>query len=287
MLKKPTLPFLETMATQACNLSCSGCTNYSDLPHKNYVAWQVAKQWIEPWLERIHIDDFGIIGGEPLLNPEITDWLHGCRELMPTSQLRLTTNGLLIKSVTDLLQIFDTIGNIVFKITVHVNSLQLEEIIKEILAARPWQSVTEHNINRWRLDNGVRLQINRPQKFVMTYQGSYKNMMPHRSDPKKAFDLCIQKTCPLLWNKKIYKCSTAGLLQDVLNRVNPVTKSHWTEFIDQGMSVDSDIKVINQFIDNFGKPNSICAQCPDDKSCLIDHLENVNIKKTRFLSHKS
>lgn len=33
---KPLLSFLKTMVTQACNLSCQGCTNYSDLPVKAF-----------------------------------------------------------------------------------------------------------------------------------------------------------------------------------------------------------------------------------------------------------
>ena len=41
---KPTLPFLETMITQVCNLSCEGCTNYSDLEHKGYVKWKDGKR---------------------------------------------------------------------------------------------------------------------------------------------------------------------------------------------------------------------------------------------------
>lgn len=276
---KPVLPFLETMATQACNLSCLGCTNYSNLPFKGYVPWSQAQSWIESWLEKIHIGEFGIIGGEPLLNPEIQSWLYGCRKLLPDQQLRFTTNSLLLKSPGQLLKICDDIGNIVFKITVHVDSLELENIIKEIFAARPWQPVIEHGIQRWALPNGVRFQINRPQQFVMTYQGSFKNMMPHYSDPHRAFELCIQKTCPLLWQGKIYKCSTAGLLGDMLDKINPDTKQHWTEFIDRGISPNSSIDEITKFIDNFGKPNQICAQCPDSKTFLIDHQTTVSLKK--------
>lgn len=279
---KPSLPFLETMATQACNLSCQGCTNYSDLPFKGYVPWVKAKSWIEPWLEKINIEDFGIIGGEPLINPEIESWLYNCRELMPSTQLRFTTNGLLIKSIRDLLQLFDEIGNVIFKITVHSNNDELEEKIKEIFSSRPWQPVTEYGINRWALSNRVRFQINRPTEFLMTYQGTYQDMMPHYSDPDKAFALCVQKTCPLLWNGKIYKCSTAGLLKDVLDKVNPYTREHWEEFIDRGISVDSGFEDIVRFIDNFGKPNSICAQCPETATSLIQHMSTVSLKKYKI-----
>jgi sulfatase maturation enzyme AslB (radical SAM superfamily) len=286
MYIKPVLPFIETMATQACNLSCKGCTNYSDLAFKGYVPWADSKNWIKSWLEKIDITEFGIIGGEPLLNPEIDMWLYGCRELMPDNQLRFTTNGLLIKSVPDLLSTIEDIGNIIFKITVHGDNAELEEKIQEIMLSRPWQPVNEHGINRWRLNNGIRLQINRPNNFIVTYKGSYDNMMPYYSDPVKAFKLCIQQTCPLLWNGKIYKCSTAGLLDDVLQKVNPATRNHWEEFIDHGLSPDDDYNDIMAFIDNFGKPNAKCAQCPDDAKFLINHKDNILAKKYTFKKYE-
>lgn len=276
---KSSLPFLETMATQACNLSCQGCTNYSDLSYKGYVPWNTAKNWIDAWLEKINIETFGIIGGEPLLNPEVENWLYGCRELMPDSQLRFTTNGLLIKSADNLLKILDDIGNIVFKITVHVDNTKLEDTIKEIFSLRDWQPVVEYGISRWKLDNGVRFQINRPEKFIKTFNGSYDTMMPYYSDPAAAFKLCVQPDCPLLWNGRIYKCSTAGLLKDTLEKINPITKKHWENFVDAGIGPDSPMSDILQFINNFGKPNQICAQCPADHTAQILHKPTVLLKK--------
>ena len=126
------LPFLETMITQVCNLSCHGCTNYSDLSHKGYVTWEAGRQQLLPWLEKISIDDFGIMGGEPLINPEVSKWLLGVRNLLPASQIRFTTNGELLHKHFEILNLSHDIGNVVFKITVHRNSSELEEIIKKI-----------------------------------------------------------------------------------------------------------------------------------------------------------
>ena len=118
-MPKLILPFLETMVTQACNLSCLGCTNYSDLPHKGYVKWSDAKQNLKEWLTRIEIDDFGILGGEPLMNPEIEKWIIGLRELMPNAQIRFTTNGLLLDKKFHIVKLLHDTGNCVLKITNH------------------------------------------------------------------------------------------------------------------------------------------------------------------------
>jgi MoaA/NifB/PqqE/SkfB family radical SAM enzyme len=62
---RPILPFVETMITYACNLSCAGCTNYSNYNMKGSVSWKQGKTWIEKWVAKLDISDFGIMGGEP------------------------------------------------------------------------------------------------------------------------------------------------------------------------------------------------------------------------------
>ena len=54
---KLTLPFLETMATQACNLSCEGCTNYSDLNHNGYITWADMKAQLRPDGDKFILDN--------------------------------------------------------------------------------------------------------------------------------------------------------------------------------------------------------------------------------------
>ena len=62
-MSNPTLPFLETMLTQVCNLSCVGCTNYSDLKFSGYVPWDEGKEDLTNWLKKLTIPDFGLMGG--------------------------------------------------------------------------------------------------------------------------------------------------------------------------------------------------------------------------------
>jgi organic radical activating enzyme len=280
---KPTLPFVETMITQACNISCLGCTNYSDLKHNGYVSWREGKKQIEAWLDRINIPDFGIMGGEPLINPEVKEWIKGCRELLPNAQIRFTTNGILLSKHFDIIDLMADIGNCVFKITVHTESAIVQELIDKILSKYTWSPVVEHGINRFKTDNNLRFQISRPVRFVKTYQNSYNNMLPYNNDPVSAFDNCCQQTCPLLYNGNIYKCSTSGLLKGVLERFNYPNKDSWDPYITNGISPDCDNIELQKFIDNFGKPHSLlCGQCPTANDSNIVHLENVYTKNAQF-----
>jgi len=269
---KPTLPFLETMATQVCNLSCTGCTNYSDLPHQGYVRWTDMEQDLTAWLQVVDIADFGIMGGEPLINPEIHKWLYGVRSLMPQSQIRFTTNGLLLNRHFDVLDVAHEVGNTVFKITVHTPGSEIESVIQRIFDKYNWEPVIEHGIQRWRTTNNLRFQINRPVQFVKSYKGVYNNMRPYDSIPAESFGACIQQTCPLLYKGRIYKCSTQGLLKETLAKVGDPNLTEWKPYLVNGIGVD-DIDDIDHFVSNFGKPAAVCCMCPSkhDSDAFIIH----------------
>jgi len=273
-----TLPFLETMLTQVCNLSCLGCTNYSDLKFSGYVPWEQGADDLAKWLEKLTIPDFGLIGGEPLINPEVREWIRGCRDLMPNSQLRFTTNGLLLDKHFDVVDLLNDIGNSVLKITVHVEDNKITNVIDKIFKRYSWTPVTEYGINRW-ASGSFKLQINRPVRFTKSYQGSFPDIIPHNSDPSRAFSVCCQTQCPLLYNGVIYKCSTSGLLPNLLDKLGNNCNTAWepyTNLSDSSINFDSTIEQINNFVDNFGSPHRICRMCPEVAS--VDHLATVTFK---------
>ena len=278
---KPVLPFLETMITQVCNLSCTGCTNYSDLRHKGYVPWLQGKEDIKSWLEIVDILDFGIMGGEPLLNPQVRDWLIGVRELLPNAQIRFTTNGELLDKHWDIVDLAHKLTNVVFKISAHRSTERVEQAITQLFNQFDWQLVKEFNILRYKTSNNFRLQINRPQTFIQTYQNTYSTMKPYQSNPQESFNICIQQTCPLLYKGKIYKCSSQGLLEDLLAKLK-IDNLDWAPYLGHGISTASDSELIQSFIDNFGKPHANCSMCPTstDTKSIILHYNHVKSKQT-------
>lgn len=278
---KPVLPFVETMVTQVCNLSCSGCTNYSDLIHQGYVTWQQGRRDISKWMERVELPDFGIIGGEPLVNPEIEDWIIGIRDLLPNTQIRFTTNGLLLHKYPDIIKLFEQVGNCVFKITVHVDDQLVNNEIQKILDLYNWEPVEEFGIKRFRTKNNLRFQIKQPDVFYRAHLNEYHNMMPHHSDPQAAFKLCSQQTCPLLHHGKIYKCSSNGLLSETLERFKYPNIQEWSQYLSTGLEPDCSDTELQTFLQGFGKPEKICSMCPSEHhtSSRIIHFDHVKRKK--------
>lgn len=280
MASKPVLPFLETMITQVCNLACQGCTNYSDLPQNGFVTWQQGKAWILPWLERLEIPDFGIMGGEPLINPECRDWLIGIRNIMPQSQIRFTTNATLLHRHWDIVDLMHDLGNVSFKITVHLDDGSVQEIVDRVFDSYPWRPVREYGIDRWVTTNGFRFHVKRPEVFIKTYRGQYHDMMPWNSDPDMAFANCCQKTCPLIHQGRLHKCSTAGLLKHTVEKTAPHLAQHWHQYMDHGLAPDCSQQELEAFLANFGQPHDRCAQCPtaEDQDAALDHVKLVSFK---------
>jgi hypothetical protein len=273
------LPFVEMMVTQFCNLSCVGCSNYADLKHTGYVPWQIGRQEIESWLPRLDIKEFGIMGGEPLINPELKTWIRGLRELLPNSPIRFSTNGELLDKHLDVVETAHEVGNFVFKITVHQHSERVEAVIAKIFGMYKWEPVREHGINRYRTDRGLRFQINRPQTFIKTYRNDYANMRPFDSNPADSFAICIQQTCPLMLGGRMYKCSTLGGLEDTLKRFG-VTDPSWQPYVGQYITPASSDSDIEAFLNNFGQANRVCRMCPtaQDPESAILHYNNVLTK---------
>jgi organic radical activating enzyme len=281
---KFTIPYVEIITTQICTLSCPGCSTYSDISHKGYVSWDAARKDIVPWLDRVTFDHFGIMGGEPIINPGIKDWIIGIRELMPDTTIRFPTNGTLIHKHLDVVDLLQEIGNVIFKITVHINDKRIEDAVNLVTNRYTWEKeIFEYNSNRLVTSNNFKLQINRPKVFFKTFQNAYSNAAPYNSDPIAAFDQCHQKECPLLINGRIYKCSTSGLMGDVLKRFENPNQKQWEPYLDNNkngsISIESTNEQIQLFIDNIKKPHPTCRQCPTNNTVtIIDHLNTVTFK---------
>ena len=102
MLSDSFLPYLEYHVTDHCNLNCKFCSHYSPLVDEP-VFTDIDK--LEKDLRRLklYIEDIGVIrilGGEPLLNPELPDFIERTRRIYPGSVITVVTNGMLLDRIT-------------------------------------------------------------------------------------------------------------------------------------------------------------------------------------------
>lgn len=96
---RPYLEYLIINILDHCNLKCKGCDHFACVADPYLVPFQTLHDDIERMAEIMHGDNIvkiGIMGGEPLLHPDLLEILKDVRNKFPNAIIRLTTNGLLL-----------------------------------------------------------------------------------------------------------------------------------------------------------------------------------------------
>lgn len=100
---------LEYHIVDHCNLNCAGCSHFSPLAEHWFVDPEdFEREWKEVADSSLEIKRIRILGGEPLLHPELGYMLKCVRCLFPISDINVVTNGILLnKRKAELLPVFN------------------------------------------------------------------------------------------------------------------------------------------------------------------------------------
>lgn len=106
--QKRTIPmdyirYFEIHLTDHCNLNCYSCNHFSPLAEKSFLD---LKEFISDFkkmseLTAGHVDIISLMGGEPLLHPQINKFINTARYYFPNSNIQIVTNGLLLHNMDD------------------------------------------------------------------------------------------------------------------------------------------------------------------------------------------
>ena len=91
------IEYLEHHLVDHCNCNCAGCSHFSPLADPWFENLEDFKRDFKKLSEMTEVQLIRLMGGEPLLHPQVGDFLKITRELFPKSQIQLVTNGLLLK----------------------------------------------------------------------------------------------------------------------------------------------------------------------------------------------
>lgn len=91
MLKVP--HEIQLHVTHSCNLTCEGCTHYMNQGHSGSISLEDAAKWMSNWNDKILPMRFTLMGGEPALHPELTEFVYLAREMWPNSYTEVISNG--------------------------------------------------------------------------------------------------------------------------------------------------------------------------------------------------
>jgi hypothetical protein len=97
-LKKRKLLRFDVHLADHCNLNCNGCDNFSPIAPKHFLEREAFERDCKRLSELTcgRLEDICLLGGEPLLHPEITGIIETARTYFPKTEIGILTNGLLL-----------------------------------------------------------------------------------------------------------------------------------------------------------------------------------------------
>lgn len=180
------LPYLELHAADHCNLNCRACEHFSGLVKEPvfHFAETIARDLYQ--LSQF-IKDIGVIrilGGEPLLNPEINEIMQSVRKVYVYSDIYIVTNGLLLDCMPE--SFYKTCMEQHIKIWISYYPPMMKRIdgLKTILET-----------------HGVDYEIS---GLNVTFRKKYI-LQPH-NEKNRVFEKCFQAACHNLYEGKIGVC---------------------------------------------------------------------------------
>lgn len=127
------LPHLEIQVAEHCNLNCASCTHFSPLAEPSFIDSESFFLQLKKAnsLFSGHCKSLKIMGGEPLLHPEISTLLKLARQAMPDIKLTLQTNGILLTALPDQFWQSCHDNDILVRVTRYPVRLDMEQINKK------------------------------------------------------------------------------------------------------------------------------------------------------------
>ncbi|GHU40882.1 hypothetical protein FACS1894190_08310 [Spirochaetia bacterium] len=92
----PVLDKVETHLVDHCNLACKGCSHYAPIAQKRFTDIRIFKKDMKILSKKVGITSLRLLGGEPLLHPDVSKFLKLARQYFPKTHIGLATNGILL-----------------------------------------------------------------------------------------------------------------------------------------------------------------------------------------------
>jgi len=92
---------VEYNLTEHCNLSCYQCDHASPLMAKKFASLADYERDIRAFAQAAHVEEFRLVGGEPLLHPELLEFMRIAKDSGIGDKIKIYTNGMLLHTMPD------------------------------------------------------------------------------------------------------------------------------------------------------------------------------------------
>ena len=230
--------YFEIHLVEHCNLKCQCCDNFSAIAQEEFLDKKTFSKDIKRMSELFDIKWFRLLGGEPLLHPNIDFFIKESRKYFPNSEIRLTTNGILLTKMKKSFWKHCNENNIIIEITYYPINLDWNKI-KEL--------GEQNNVKIMYFDN-------KPTDKKISHRNPINDK--GNQDINYNFRVCYQVNhCMSLKQGKIYPCTCIPNIY------------HFNKFFNKNLQVSdkdcidiyqNDAKAIDEFLRH---PVPFCAYC--------------------------
>lgn len=246
---KGTLGYVEMHVTDHCNLNCKGCTHYSPIFADNFPNLDKRLADIARLKEKVtNILVLRLMGGEPLLHPELPAFVGKVRELLPETDLRIVTNGLLIPTASD--DLFEALRK--NDIAVDVSEYAPTKKIRGQIEKKLSHHKIKYSIAAWDIK----------QAFLKPLSLSPSSKYEH---------FCFSNGCINLWEGKIARCPSVMYLERFNEKFGTELPGDGVYDLDTCPSGKELIQLLNQSI-------PLCRHCVDNRVSWEQCGRNITVE---------
>ncbi len=196
---KPILPYFEYHITDYCNLKCKNCGHHSnEVKTMTFSSLDTFEESLSGLADKFeNIETIRLLGGEPLLAPNIHEYADKVLQFFPMSRIKIVTNGLLLTKIRNASsQYLSKHSNIEIQVTQYPPTRKKAE---QIIAF-----CREKHIN---------LSISPPVEYFNVYgnHSSFENTPEAKDD---VWRNCPLKDCHFLREHRLFFCITAWVEEE-------------------------------------------------------------------------
>ena len=235
---RPLLEYVETHLVDHCNMNCRGCSHFSPVAEPWFADVDTFRGDLEA-LSRLFrsVRTLRLMGGEPLLHPQVERFLVSARAVFPKARIHLVTNGLLLDDRPE-----------TFWAACRENRIDLSITIYPPMTARAEPCAVLCR------KQGVRVRMTRADQFCvwLNKQGD--------SPVVETFAQC-RKTlyCPVLRAGRLYTCATSAYSEFFNKRFGPtLPQSGGLDLSEKGLTGKKVLRWLDQ-------PVVLCRYCAAEK----------------------
>ena len=195
------LRHLEIDLCKGCNLRCKQCTHLS--PYRSgYIPATRLAEWFTHWSRKIIPEEVYLLGGEPLLHPELDRVILDSKQIWNRSSLRIVSNGILFSKVSD-------------KVLDAIRTTRIQVILSRHCTDKEGKTTFRNGLKR--LDAaGIPYTVRNSYRhwFRQHRENDDGRPIPFDSDAEKAWKICRSKYCVSLAGNRLYKCSILAAVRE-------------------------------------------------------------------------